>query len=376
MDFSYSEEQLAVKNLAEKILGDQTDNEHLKLIDAREDRFDDKLWQDLAAAGLLGVALDEQYGGMGFGFETLCLLVEEVGRTVAPAPVIPVLVSAASTLQKFADSSICEHYLPAVASGQSLITAAMLEPGNEDFAHPTSRASEQAGSWRITGRKQCVPFAHRASAILLSAQTEQGTAVFLLTMEAEGACAQGVSLNRQQVTAGEPQFELLLEQAEVTLLAEGGRAEDMLKWWFESTAAAYAAMATGLCERMLRMTASYTSERQQFGVAIATFQAVGHQAADCFIDIECLRLTTQQAISLLDGGLDAREAVLIAKIWTGDVTHRVSQAAQQLHGGIGVDRDYPLWRYCLWARQIELSCGSSAALLATLGEDIAAQFAA
>ena len=187
MDFSYSEEQLAVKNLAEKILGDQTDNEHLKLIDAREDRFDDKLWQDLAAAGLLGVALDEQYGGMGFGFETLCLLVEEVGRTVAPAPVIPVLVSAASTLQKFADSSICEHYLPAVASGQSLITAAMLEPGNEDFAHPTSRASEQAGSWRISGRKQCVPFAHRASAILLSAQTEQGTAVFLLTMGAEAS---------------------------------------------------------------------------------------------------------------------------------------------------------------------------------------------
>lgn len=376
MDFSYSEEQQAVITLAEKILGDQTENEHLKHIDTLEDRFDEKLWQDLATAGLLGVALDEQYGGMGFGFETLCLLVEEVGRTVAPAPVIPVLVSAASTLQKFADRSIREQYLPAVASGASLISAAMLEPCNEDFAHPTSRAVADGGSWRITGHKLCVPFAHRASAILLSAQTEGGTAVFLLNMSPQGAYAQGVSLNRQQVTAGEPQFELLLEQAEVTLLAGGERAGGMLKWWFESTAAAYAAMATGLCERMLRMTASYTSERQQFGVAIATFQAVGHQAADCFIDIECLRLTAQQAISLLDGGADAREAVLIAKIWAGDVTHRVSQTAQQLHGGIGVDRDYPLWRYCLWARQIELSCGSSAALLATLGKDIAAQFAA
>jgi alkylation response protein AidB-like acyl-CoA dehydrogenase len=376
MDFSYSEDQQAVKTLAEKILGDQTDNEHLRQIDTQGDRFDEKLWQDLADAGLLGVALEEQYGGMGFGFESLCLLVEEVGRTVAPIPVIPVLVSAALTLQKFADSSICEQYLPGVASGESMISAAMLEPGNEDFAQPTSQASLDDGSWRVTGHKQCVPFAQRAGAILLSAQTERGSAVFLLKLDPEDACAQGVSLNRQQVTAGEPQFELLLEQAEVTLVAEGERAEGMMKWWFESTAAAYAAMATGLCERMMRMTASYTTERQQFGVAIATFQAVGHQAADCFIDIECLRLTTQQAISLLDGGLDAREAVLIAKIWTGDVTHRVSQTAQQLHGGIGVDRDYPLWRYCLWARQIELSCGSSAALLATLGEDIAAQFAA
>ena len=89
-----------------------------------------------------------------------------------------------------------------------------------------------------------------------------------------------------------------------------------------------------------------------------------------------LRLVSQQAISLLDQGLPATEAVLIAKIWTGDVTHRVSQAAQHLHGGIGVDRDYPLFRYCLWARQLELSGGSSAELMATLGENIAAEFVA
>ena len=109
-------------------------------------------------------------------------------------------------------------------------------------------------------------------------------------------------------------------------------------------------------------------------MAIATFQAVGHRAADCFIDVECLRLVSQQAVSLLDQGLDASAAVLVAKIWTGDVTHRVSQASQHLHGGIGVDRDYPLFRYCLWARQIELTAGSSAQLLAILGEDIAAEF--
>jgi alkylation response protein AidB-like acyl-CoA dehydrogenase len=134
-------------------------------------------------------------------------------------------------------------------------------------------------------------------------------------------------------------------------------------------------MTVGLTDRMMRMTAQYTSQREQFGRPIATFQAVAHRAADCYIDIECLRLVTQQAVALLQQGGDAREAVQVAKIWCGDVAHRLSQAAQHLHGGIGVDRDYPLFRYCLWARQLELSLGGSAMLKAELGVAIAEQYA-
>ena len=369
MDFSYSEEQREVKALTEKILGDQTSNEQLRSIDAQEHRFDEKLWSDLAAAGLLGVAIDENYGGMGFGFESLCLVVEEVGRSVAPTPVIPVLVSAVATLQKFADDSIREQYLPLAASGASLITAALIEPGNENLFTPATRAHADGDKWLITGDKHCVPFAQQADAVLLTAQTDAGVSVFLINPQQSS-----VRLTRQQVTATEPQYRLVLDNAGATLIAQGEQAALMMSWMFEATATAWSAMAVGLCDKMMRMTAAYTTERQQFGVPIATFQAVGHQAANCFIDIECLRLVSQQAVFLLDQGLPATEAVLIAKIWTGDVCHRVSQASQQCHGGVGVDRDYPLFRYCLWARQIELSCGSSAELLATLGEDIAAQY--
>ncbi len=369
MDFSYSEEQREVKALTEKILGDQTSNEQLRSIDAQEHRFDEKLWSDLAAAGLLGVGIDENYGGMGFGFESLCLVVEEVGRSVAPTPVIPVLVSAVATLQKFADDSIREQYLPLAASGASLITAALIEPGNENLFTPATRAHADGDKWLITGDKHCVPFAQQADAVLLTAQTDAGVSVFLINPQQSS-----VRLTRQQVTATEPQYRLVLDNAGATLIAQGEQAALMMSWMFEATATAWSAMAVGLCDKMMRMTAAYTTERQQFGVPIATFQAVGHQAANCFIDIECLRLVSQQAVFLLDQGLPATEAVLIAKIWTGDVCHRVSQASQQCHGGVGVDRDYPLFRYCLWARQIELSCGSSAELLATLGEDIAAQY--
>ncbi|MFK8050149.1 MAG: acyl-CoA dehydrogenase family protein [Halioglobus sp.] len=370
MDFSYSEEQLEVRALAQKILGDQTEPNRLKAVEAQADCLDEKLWSDLSEAGLLGVAVEEKYGGMGFGFETLCLLIEEVGQTVAPVPVIPALVSAASTLQRFAPKDLCERYLSPLASGESFLTAAMVEPANESLSNPNTRAQKVDGGWSLSGSKHCVPFANRAARVVITAMSDEGLIALLLDPGTDG-----VTLNRQQVTTTESQFEIEMNGAIATeLIAEGQTAQILAEWMFEATAAAYSAMATGVCEKMMRMTASYTSERHQFGVPVATFQAVGHRAADCFVDIECLRLTSQQAISLLDQSRDASEAVLIAKIWTGDVTHRVSQASQHMHGGIGVDRDYPLYRYCLWARQIELTCGSSAELTDRLGRDIAAEF--
>jgi alkylation response protein AidB-like acyl-CoA dehydrogenase len=122
------------------------------------------------------------------------------------------------------------------------------------------------------------------------------------------------------------------------------------------------------------MTAAYTSQREQFGRPIATFQAVSHRAADAYIDVENLRLACQQAVSLLSAGADATEAVLIAKIWASDVAHRVSQSAQHLHGGIGVDKDYALFRYCLWAKQLELTLGGGKTYLTALGDSIAEDF--
>lgn len=370
MDFSYSEEQTTVRELARQIIADHSKPEQLREIEQQPQRLDQQLWRELANAGLLGVAIDDAYGGMGYGFESLCLLVEEAGRHVAAAPVVPVLVSAASTLQRFAHETLKQRYLPGVASGEHLLSAALAEPGNTDPAAPHCRAEEIDGQWRLTGRKHCVPFAAQSVRLLVTARA--GDELVALLVDPQAA---GVSMASQAVTAGETQYEITFDGAVTDeIVARGERAETLAQWLGDITAVAYAMMATGLCDQMLRMTASYTSERRQFGVPVATFQAVGHRAAEAFIDIECLRLASQQAVSLLDQDLDAREAVQVARIWTGDVTHRVSQSAQHLHGGMGVDRDYPLFRYCLWARQIELTVGSSAASLAALGETIAGEF--
>jgi alkylation response protein AidB-like acyl-CoA dehydrogenase len=372
MDFGFSEQQRDVQNLARQILSDNVTAEKLSQYDDyKAERFDRELWQKFAEAGLLGVAIDEEFGGMGFGFFELGLLVEEVGRAIAPLPLISHLISAALPIQQFASHAQKLAWLPKVASGEILLTAALSEAYNDDPTQPyLTTAKAEGDSLVLNGEKTNVPFAHSADRILLAAKTSDGIAVVLLDTKAEG-----VSLSAQQVTTYEPQYVVSLNNVRIgagDILATGMDGQALMQWLAERTTVALCAHQLGASDKAMRMSASYTAERKQFGVLISTFQAVGHRAANCFIDVECLRLNTYQAISRLDGGLDATNEVQIAKIWAGDVGHRVSYAAQHLHGGTGIDRDYPLWRYCTWLRYNEMALGGSAKTLAKLGKRIAA----
>ena len=372
MNFTISEEQQSAQQLAQQILSDFTDVDKLKVIEQQQENFDIGLWQALAKAGLLGLDIAEDQGGTGLGFYSLTTLCEEVGRTVAPVPVIPVLVSAAGTLRRFASDTQKDQWLPGIASGATLISAALEEYNNDDPTIPSCSAQKMEGGYSISGTKICVSQAPSAARILLSAQTNEGIVVALVDPRAAG-----VTLNAQIVTTGETRHELVMAKVQVPtedIVAIGSEALAAMDWAHLATRTALAAMAVGLCDKMMRITGQYTSEREQFGRPIATFQAVSHRVADCYIDVECLRLVTQQAASLINEGHPARDAVQIAKIWCGNVTHRVSQASQHCHGGTGVDRDYPLFRYCQWARQIELTSGSSAQLTGELGQTICAEY--
>ncbi len=372
MDFTISEEVRSAQQLAQQILGDFTSVDKLKAIEKQEERFDADLWQALADAGLLGLDIGESQGGTELGFYSLATLCEEVGRTVAPAPVIPVLVSAAGTLRRFGSDTQKDQWLTGIASGATLITAALGEYNNDDPTRPACSAQKKEGGYSISGTKICVSLARSAARILVSAKMGEELVVALVDPRAAG-----VTLNAQIVTTGETQHELAMNKVQVPaadIIAVGGEALAAMVWAQQATRTALAAMALGVCDKMMRITGQYTSEREQFGRAIATFQAVSHRVADCYIDVECLRLVAQQAASLIDQGRPAEDAVLMAKIWCGNVTHRVSQAAQHCHGGTGVDRDYLLFRYCELARQIELTAGSSAQLTGELGQAICAEY--
>ena len=149
----------------------------------------------------------------------------------------------------------------------------------------------------------------------------------------------------------------------------GGEA---VAWISDRAVAAYCAVTAGVCEAALRTTATYTSERKQFDTPIATFQAVAHRAADAYIDTEAVRLTAYQAAWRVAEGRPAAEELALAKVWASDGAHRVVHAAQHLHGGIGVDTDYPVHRTFRWAKHVEQSLGNGTTHLQRLGGLLAA----
>ena len=126
-----------------------------------------------------------------------------------------------------------------------------------------------------------------------------------------------------------------------------------------------------MCEEALSLTAEYTKTRKQFDQPIAMFQAVGHRAADAYIDTEAIRLTSWQAAWRIGAGMPAEAEVAVAKFWAAEGGKRVVHAAQHLHGGVGVDRDYPLHRYFLYAKQLELTLGGATRQLLAIGRMLA-----
>ena len=130
---------------------------------------------------------------------------------------------------------------------------------------------------------------------------------------------------------------------------------------------ALCAIQLGVAERAMRMAAAYTTEREQFGRPIGSFQAVQQRMADAFVDVESIRWTTWHAAWLLGQGRPAHREASIAKFWAAEAGARVAATAQQVHGGIGIDVSYPLFRYFLWAKQNELALGSASQHLARLG---------
>ena len=380
MRFSLTESQAQIKELANKILQEQVTEQRLRELDGRDvgQRFDRDVWQQLADAGLLGIAIEEAHGGMGFDFFGLSLLLEEVGRSVAAVPVACSLAGAATVIQQYGSDAQKQQLLPAAATGEAVLTIALSEAmSTSNIAPLTVSAAADGDGFKINGVKHYVPYAEHAASIVVSASAADGGNVLVLVDPSQA----GVTLSSIITTNGEPQS--MLELADVAIaadqvIASGERADEAIQYAVNCMVTAYCCIQTGASDAALRMTAQYTGERKQFNQPIAAFQAVAQRAADGYIDVECLRLCAQQAAGLLSEDCTTLEdqraindAVSIAKVWAGDAGHRVSYAAQHLHGGTGVDREYPLWRFCLLLRQMEFAMGCAQQHLNDLGERIA-----
>ena len=174
--------------------------------------------------------------------------------------------------------------------------------------------------------------------------------------------ASGTSWERTETTSRDIAAHLTLDGAPASALGDGALAT-VLRF----ARVALASVQVGVADGALRMAADYLSQREQFGRPLATFQAVQHQLADCFMEIDALRVCRWHAVSLLAAGEDAESAVLVAKWWSDEGGLNVVHRVQHLHGGIGVDIDYPVHRHFLWGKQISGTLGGASADLELLG---------
>jgi len=371
MDFSIGEEEGAVVELTRKILGDLATNERLKAFEASGKPFDEEIWRALADASLLGIAIPAEHGGADLGFLALSLFLREIGRTVAPVPAYASLAAGGLPLARFGNDAQRGEWLAAIASGGKIVTAALVEPAASDPLLPLTRVEEVGGEYRLTGTKTLVPFGAQASLILVPARSDGGEiGVFALDPGADG-----VLVRPQNTSDRQPHALVELRAAPVARAGRLGDEEDgaaVLRWMSERATAARCMMQLGVIERALEITAAYSCERVQFDRPIGSFQAVHQRAADAYINVEAVRLSALEAVWRLSRELPASEHVAVAKFWASEGGQSAAYACQHLHGGIGIDVDYPLHRYFVWAIQIEHELGSAAHQLERLGRRIAA----
>lgn len=367
MDFNFSDDQNAIRELAYQIFTDRATDEFLLEFSRGDETYDEQLWQTLAEQGLLGVAVPESAGGTGLGLIELCLMLEEQGRRVAPVPLFASLVLGGLPLAEFGSDAQQQQYLQPMAEGKMKLSAAIAELGMPAALKTSVTAKKSDQGWTLSGEKSVVPDGAVADVLLVPALDQDGnTSMFLVDTASAGVSVTAVELGLQ----GDRAANLSLSDVSVAdsaVLGAVGQGEEILEWLEQRANLGHCALQVGVTEEAMKRTAAYVSERQQFGVPLGTFQALAMRMADSYIDVEGIRSTYWLSLWRLSENKDARAEVRAAKWWACDAAHRVVCTAQHLHGGIGVDVEYPVHRFYLMAKQISHSLGSASQQLEKLG---------
>ena len=373
MDFTQNEGERDLAALSRSILAGRLTPERLRAAEA--DGFDPALWADLASAGVLAAALPEPLGGAGLGLLAQCAVLTEIGRAVAPVPYLASIVLGAGALARFGTPDQQGRWAAPAGRGELILTAALAEEDGDDprvpsaSAEPVKGDGEVGGEWLLSGAKTTVFAAPLAALILVPAATPLGVTVFLVAPGDEG-----VTVERQQVTGGGSAGRVTLAGVRLPagrVLGSPASGLEIADWLVARGTVGLCALQLGVVERALELTSEYAKNRVQFGKPIGSFQAVAQRLADAYIDVEAVRLTMWQAAWRLANGLPCGTEIATAKFWAADAGHRVAHTAVHVHGGVGIDLDYPLHRYFTAAKRCEFALGGATAQLCHIGAALA-----
>ncbi|WP_019633150.1 acyl-CoA dehydrogenase family protein [Actinomadura atramentaria] len=365
MDFDLDETRRDLRDLAAEVLAREAAADRLAAFETTGAPYPADLWAALASAGLLGVVVPEDAGGAGLGPVELTVLLREVGRAVAPVPAYASLALGALPLAAHGTPAQRE-LLAGVATGERVLTGAWREPG--PVGAVTATARRDGDGFVLDGVKTFVPFAVEAHRILVAARVEgEGVGVFLV----EPA---DVAVVPHPAATTDPLSRLDLAGARVGADALVGGAADGAAWAAlrRSALLGAVAQASGVIDGALTLTSDHVKGREQFGRALAQFQAVTMSIGDVYIAKRALDVAVWAAAWQLEQGHpEADETLAVAAFNASDPVVRALYTCQHLHGGIGLDVTYPLHRYFAWAKHAGHLLGGADDQLDALGSLVA-----
>jgi alkylation response protein AidB-like acyl-CoA dehydrogenase len=311
------------------------------------------VYRELAELGLTGLAVPEAHGGMGFGPVEAMVVMEELGRGLVNAPYAEAALVAPALLAA-APAAVQAAWLPKIADASALVVPALQErAARYRLGQVATKATQAAGGWSVDGAKSVVPAGDEADAFIVPAHSSSGIHLFLVERGAQGLAVRGYPTQD-----GARAAELTLAAVPATLVAQ--EALPVLERGVDVGIAAACAEAVGLMERLVAITVEYMNTRKQFGVPIASFQALRHRIADVKMQLELGRSMSYYAsLKLGEPAPQRRRALSQAKVQLGTSMRFVGQQCIQLHGGIGVTDEYVASHYFKRLTMLEMAWGDT-----------------
>ena len=352
MTFVFSAEQEELRAVVRRFLASKSPETEVRRLMETPDGYDAAVWRMMATQlGLQGLTIPEEYGGAGYGFVELIVVLEEMGRALLPAPYFSTVVLAASALLLSDDEAARKEYLPGIAIGETIATLAFVEPNARwDLDGIEMSATKTPQGYRLEGIKSFVLDGHTASLILTAARTDGGLSLFAVDEAAPG-------LVRTPLTAMDGTRKLAkLEFSGVParLIGPAGGAEAVLRKTLDLAAVAMSVEAVGGARKCLDMAVEYAKVRVQFGRPIGSFQAIKHKCADMLLEVEGARAAAYHAAWA--AAEDSAEVPVVASLAKACCSEAFFQCAAdniQIHGGIGFTWEHPAHLYYRRAKSAE-----------------------
>ena len=356
MNFAFSEEQEELRKMVRSFLEAKSSETAVREQMETEKGYDAAVWSQMAGEmALQGLAIPEEFGGQGFSFIELGVVLEEMGRALLCAPYFSSVVLAANALLQSGDEAAKKAYLPGIASGETLATLATTEPsGRWDEAGITIEAKGSGSDFTITGTKSFVLDGHTASLIIVAARTAKGVSLFAVEGNAKGLTRTALSTMDQT----RKQAKLEFNGTPAKLIGAEGAGGAILSKVNDLAVVALAAEQVGGAQKVLEMAVQYAKDRIQFGRPIGSFQAIKHKCADMLLEVESAKSAAYYGMWCAAEMNDELASVAsLAKAYCSEAYFHAAAENIQIHGGIGFTWEHPAHLYFKRAKSSELLFG-------------------